>query len=221
MTGKAPTRRRLWFVLAGNEPDGAQEECSAASLLADSTDACWMSRPTARLSPIPDRFQRPGSRRNAEPTGDPVRERAGRRRRRTTRRPSSVCRAPPQTASMPAITLAVTAGNCGDGRERHRQWARACVTARLPPDRAATGNPCLACRRTGVRGPVRCIPAREPAPAAPRVSSGFPAGASCGYHLPEPGDDVRPARFQRSSGSDVLVMWPGGVPARRARRQWR
>ena len=61
---------------------------------------------------------------------------------------------------------------------------------------------------------------RSPRPPR-RGPSGFPAGASRGRPVPGLGDDVRPPGFQRDSGNGVLVTWPGGLPARRARRQWR
>ena len=46
---------------------------------------------------------------------------------------------------------------------------------------------------------------------------GHRAGGSCpGWVMM-----YAPPRFQRDAGNGVLVRWPGGLPARRARRQWR
>jgi hypothetical protein len=196
-------------------------QCATARL-GDSTDACWMSRPTARLSPVPDRVSaarlvlecragpeviRLGSApAGAADGGQPgVLARSAGRRRGRPACPSSRGPSPPGTAVMAKTAQAV---------------ARACLTARLPPGKVATGNPCLGVPEDGgTRGPVRCSPAREPA--APALRQGFLRGHLAGTTCPSRVMRYVPAWFQRSSGSGVLVRWLGGVPARRARRQWR
>lgn len=53
------------------------------------------------------------------------------------------------------------------------------------------------------------------------ADQGFLLGHLAGAPFPGWVMVYAPPRFQRHSGNGVLVTWPGGLPARRARRQWR
>ena len=116
---------------------------------------------------------------------------------------------PPSTAGTAVTARAVqAAGGCSSDRTAS---SRRNGNRKTAPRRAGGQEHARACQLHSGPG---ALTRRAGAP------SGFPAGASCGHPVPEPGDDVA-SRFHRNSGNGVLVTWPGGVPARRSRRQWR
>ena len=182
-----------------------------------------ISLPTARLRPIPDTVSAARIVQECRAGQEVIRvgERVGRRSWRTTRHPAR--RLAAAVVGGPACPLSLLAFTPGTAMTAKAVQAAAgpYLTARLPPDRPAAGNPPGRAVGQGTRG--ACQLHFGPGSFARRAGgpSEFPVGASCGRSLPELGDDVRPAGLQRNSGNGVLVTWPGGVPARRARRQWR
>jgi hypothetical protein len=86
-----------------------------------------------------------------------------------------------------------------------------------PADRAHLGVPEDRGTRAGLS-----VAFRPRSPRPPRWGpSEFPAGHLAGGPCPSWVMMYAPSRFRRNSGNGVLVTWPGGLPARRARRQWR
>ena len=181
-----------------------------------------ISLPTARLRPIPDRVSAARIVQECRAGQEVIRvaERVGRRSWRTTRHPARRLAAAVR-AGTPAVTLASTAGNCGDGEGR--TGSGGCLSDRTASSRQ-TGSREPAPGRAAGQGHARGLSvAFRPRILRPprRGPSGFPVGASCGRPCPSWVMMYAPPRFQRNSGNGVLVTWPGGVPARRARRQWR
>ena len=181
-----------------------------------------ISLPTARLRPIPDTVSaarivqecragqeviRVGSASVAQLADNPASSSSAGRCRGRPGRPLSRWPAPPGTA--------VTA--------KAVQAAGACLSDRTASSRQ-TGSREPAPGRAAGQGHARGLSvAFRPRILRPprRGPSGFPVGASCGRPCPSWVMMYAPPRFQRNSGNGVLVTWPGGVPARRARRQWR